>query len=78
MEPKKCNVNPLAKYIRILLSLLVLALGIYYRNWVGLLGLLTLYTAITGKCSSSIRFSRKPAFKYRNQNLPEKNKKKLK
>jgi len=59
METKKCNVNPIAKYIRIALSLVVIGLGIYYQNWLGILGLLTLYTAFTGKCSASLRFTRK-------------------
>lgn len=59
MNTKTCNVNPLAKYIRIILSLTVIGLGIYYQNWLGILGLLTLYTAITGKCNASLRFPRK-------------------
>ncbi|UCH93850.1 MAG: DUF2892 domain-containing protein [Candidatus Aminicenantes bacterium] len=63
MKTKKCNVNPILKYIRIVLSLVVIGLGIYYQNWLGVLGLLTLYTAITGKCNVSLRFTRKPDFK---------------
>jgi len=63
MKEKKCNRNPIAKYIRIVLSLAVIGLGIYYRNPVGILGLLTLFTAITGNCGSSIRFTRKTNFK---------------
>jgi hypothetical protein len=59
METKKCNINPIAKYIRIALSLVVIGLGIYYRSWLGVLGLLTLYTAFTGKCGASLRFTRK-------------------
>jgi len=63
METKKCNANPIVKYIRIILSLAVIGLGIYYHNWLGVLGLFTLYTALTGKCSASLRFTRKPDFK---------------
>ena len=63
MEPKVCNTNPILKYIRILLSLVVIGLGIYYRNWVGALGLLTLYTAITGKCGASLPIRRNTDFK---------------
>lgn len=63
METKKCNVNPIAKYIRIILSLAVIGLGIYHQNWLGVLGLFTLYKAITGKCSASLRFTRRPGFK---------------
>jgi hypothetical protein len=63
METKKCNVNPIAKYLRIILSLAVIGLGIYYQNWLGVLGLFTLSTAITGKCNASLRFTRKHGFK---------------
>jgi len=60
MNEKKCNTgNPIVKYIRIALSLLVIALGIYFKNWVGALGLLTLYTALTGNCGSSLTIGRK-------------------
>ncbi|MCP4151122.1 MAG: hypothetical protein GY757_25485 [bacterium] len=51
---KTCSINPVAKYIRIILSLLIIGLGIYFRNWVGILGFYTLYTAIKGKCGTSI------------------------
>jgi hypothetical protein len=63
LEPKKCNTNPIGKYIRIALSLGVIGLGIYFKNWVGALGLFTLYTAITGNCGSSIRFTKRPKFR---------------
>ncbi|MCP4214987.1 MAG: DUF2892 domain-containing protein [bacterium] len=56
---KKCNSNPIAKYIRIALSLLIIGLGIYYRNWVGVLGLATLYTAFTGNCGATLTFNKK-------------------
>ena len=55
---KKCNTNPVVKYIRIALSLVVIGLGIYYKNWVGALGVLTLITAFTGDCAFSLKFNR--------------------
>jgi hypothetical protein len=70
MKLKKCNVNPLAKYLRILLSLVVIGLGIYYRNWLGILGLFTLYTAFTGKCGASFRFTRKPGIPWQEESEP--------
>jgi hypothetical protein len=63
MKEKKCNTNSIVKYIRIVLSLTVIGLGIYYENWVGALGLLTLYTALTGNCGASLRFTRKTDYK---------------
>lgn len=54
---QKCNQNPIIKTIRILLSLTVLALGIYYKTWLGLLGLLTLVSAFQGGCPLSINLN---------------------
>lgn len=45
-----------AKTIRILLSLAVIAAGIYYKNWLGLLGIITLISAFTGACPLNLRF----------------------
>jgi hypothetical protein len=59
INANKCNRNLILKIIRIILSLAVIGMGIYYKNWVGALGLLTLFTAFTGKCGSSIRIGRK-------------------
>jgi len=60
---KTCNTNSIAKYIRIALSLVVIGLGIYYQNWLGILGLFPLYTALTGKCGLSLSIKRKTDFK---------------
>lgn len=65
--PKMCNASPLLKYFRIALSLAVIGLGIYYRNPLGALGLLTLYTAFTGKCGASLSLPRKPGYKIKHQ-----------
>lgn len=51
---KSCNRNPVIKTIRILLSLTVMGLGIYYKSWLGLLGILTLITAFQGGCPLSV------------------------
>jgi hypothetical protein len=55
MNEKVCNTNPIVKYIRIILSLAVIGLGIYFKNPLGVLGLFTLYTAISGNCGASFR-----------------------
>lgn len=60
---KKCNTNPIVKYIRIVLSLTVIALGLYYRSWLGALGVITLISAFTGDCAFSLRFNRDFDFK---------------
>jgi len=56
---KACNTNPLIKYIRIILSLAVMGLGIYYKNWVGVLGIFTLISAFTGDCAFNVRIDRR-------------------
>jgi hypothetical protein len=64
MKEQKCNTtNNIAKYIRIVLSLTIIALGIIYQNWVGILGLLTLYTAVTGTCGTSLRIPRRKDYR---------------
>ena len=54
-----CNTNPVIKYIRVILSLLVIGLGIYYRNWVGVLGIFTLISAFTGGCALNVKIDRR-------------------
>lgn len=55
---EKCNTNPIGKYIRIALSLFVIGFGLYHKNPIGLLGLMTLYTAISGNCGFSIKLNK--------------------
>jgi uncharacterized protein (DUF58 family) len=60
---KNCNWNTISKYIRIALSLVVIAIGIIYQNWLGLFGLLTLASALSGAgCPWVIRFNRDTGF----------------
>jgi hypothetical protein len=68
---KTCNTNPVLKYIRVALSLFIIGLGIYYHNWLGALGLLTLYTALTGQCSLSLTFDKKTEFKLKDRDKEE-------
>lgn len=52
----KCNTNQTAKWIRVMVSLGVIGAGIYYKNWIGLLGIVTLLSAFTGSCPLSLQF----------------------
>jgi hypothetical protein len=56
-QPAKCNRNQTAKWIRVFVSLAVIGAGIYYKNWVGLLGIVTLLSAFTGACPLSLHFN---------------------
>jgi predicted transporter len=53
----KCNTNQMAKWIRVIVSLGIIGAGIYHKNWVGLLGIVTLLSAFTGSCPLSLHFN---------------------
>jgi len=46
----KANVGTTDKIIRIIIGLFIIALGIIFGSWWGLIGLLPLGTAISGRC----------------------------
>lgn len=46
----KKNVGSVDKTLRIILALVIFALGYYYHSWWGLVGLLPLVTAFAGFC----------------------------
>ena len=54
---QKCNTNQTAKWIRVVVSLGVIGAGIYYKNWIGLLGIITLFSAFTGACPLALQFN---------------------
>lgn len=45
-----------AQRVRIALSLAIIGYGLWTANWVGLLGLVTLFSALSGTCPLVIRF----------------------
>ena len=42
--------------LRIVLSLAIIGYGVWTSNWVGLLGLVTLLSALSGTCPLVVRF----------------------
>jgi len=46
----KCNVGKTERTIRILLGVVIIALGIYYKNWWGVIGLVLIITGIIRYC----------------------------
>jgi hypothetical protein len=62
MVMKKCNTNPFIKYIRVFLSLVVIGLGVYYKNWLGVIGVFTLISAFTGSCPLTVNLNRKSPY----------------
>lgn len=60
---KTCSTSRVSKYIRIALSLAIIGVGILTKNWLGLIGVLTLISAFTGGgCPLTIRFNRRSGF----------------
>jgi hypothetical protein len=56
-QAPKCNTNQTAKWIRVIVSLGIIIAGIYYKNWFGLLGIVTLLSAFTGSCPLCLQFT---------------------
>lgn len=44
------NVGNAERIVRVLVGLSVIAAGVYYQNWLGLIGLLPIATGLTGYC----------------------------
>jgi len=44
------NVGTADRVVRIIIGLIILALGIYYKSWWGLLAVIPLGTAVVGFC----------------------------
>ncbi|MGC8928478.1 MAG: YgaP family membrane protein [Myxococcota bacterium] len=45
-----CNVGGFDRVLRLILGLIILALGIYFQSYLGLIGLIPLFTAIFKIC----------------------------
>ena len=59
----QCNVGQTDKRIRMVIGVVIIAAGVYYQNWWGLVGLVPLMTAVTGYC---------PPYKWLNINTNKK------
>lgn len=46
----KCNVGKTDRAIRIILGLCIIAAGIYWHSWLGVIGAIPLVTAALGWC----------------------------
>ncbi len=44
------NVGNAERVVRVLVGLSVIAAGVYYQSWLGLIGLLPIATGLTGYC----------------------------
>jgi hypothetical protein len=46
----KCNIGRNDKTLRIIAGLLIIALGIIFKTWLGAIGLIPILTALAGFC----------------------------
>lgn len=52
----KCNVGATDRLVRIIAGILILLLGLIYRNWWGLIGLIPLITGVLRFCPLYLPF----------------------
>lgn len=52
----KCNVGATDRLVRIIAGILILLLGLIYRNWWGLIGLIPLITGVVRFCPLYLPF----------------------
>jgi len=52
----KCNVGKTDRVIRIIIGLVIIALGFYFNSWWGIVGLIPLLTGIVKWCPLYIPF----------------------
>jgi hypothetical protein len=52
----KCNVGKRDKIIRLVLGLLIISIGIYFKTWWGIVGAILIITALIGWCPAYVPF----------------------
>ncbi|MBT3144953.1 DUF2892 domain-containing protein [Neptunomonas phycophila] len=52
----KCNVGKADKIARIIIGLCIIAAGVYFNSWFGVIGVVPIVTAILGWCPLYIPF----------------------
>jgi hypothetical protein len=52
----KCNVGKSDRIIRVLLGLVLIAVGLYFNSWWGAIGVIPLFTAAIGWCPLYLPF----------------------
>ena len=52
----KKNVGSVDKVVRLIIGLVIIALGILYQSWWGLVGIIPIFTAAMGWCPTYLPF----------------------
>jgi hypothetical protein len=45
-----CNIGKTDKIIRVIIGIVILAVGYYFKSWFGLIGIIPILTAVFGRC----------------------------
>ena len=46
----KCNVGGIDRKLRIIIGFIIIAIGVFYQNWLGVIGLIPLVTGLIRWC----------------------------
>jgi len=52
----KCNVGKTDKIIRIIIGLIIIVIGFYFKSWWGAVGVIPIFTAAIGWCPAYLPF----------------------
>jgi hypothetical protein len=52
----KCNVGGIDRTLRIVAGLAIIAAGIYFQSWLGVIGVIPIFTGTTGWCPAYLPF----------------------
>lgn len=52
----KTNVGTVDRIVRVIIALSIFGAGYYYKNWLGLIGIVPLLTAFVGFCPAYLPF----------------------
>jgi len=52
----KCNVGGIDRKLRIIAGIVIIAVGIYFQSWWGVIGMIPILTGVTGWCPAYLPF----------------------
>ncbi len=52
----KTNIGKADRIARIIAGVVILALGFWFKSWLGLIGIVPIFTAVTGWCPAYLPF----------------------
>jgi hypothetical protein len=56
MMKLQCNVGTVERKLRVIAGVAILAIGVYYGSWLGLIGLMPIFTGSSGYCPAYVPF----------------------